>query len=171
MTAFPVQVCIKNNNHAEKLPQWIGKSFVFDSHAGSSSLSSQPFQNLPDWKLVGLVFPPARAGMGEQGRARVTAGKGFNRGPLCPALQKSKASSRNPCSSPPAPPVCGAGCGSFLFLLLLLPARTMCRAPAVLPRAGEPLPLPPWPGALPSPLRRPQTFLCSVRQWKYPQQD
>lgn len=86
---------------------------------------------------MGLVLPPARAGTGGQGRARVAAGECCNPAPLCPAKQKGKASCRNPSSSVPAPQVCGAGCGLFL---LLLPARTMRRAPAVLPGAGQPLP-------------------------------
>lgn len=91
---------------------------------------------------MGLVLPPARAGTGGQGRARVAAGECCNPAPLCPAKQKGKASCRNPSSSVAAPQVCGAGCGLFLLLLLLLPARTMRRAPAVLPGAGlEPAPL------------------------------
>lgn len=69
---------------------------------------------------MGLVLPPARAGTGGQGRARVAAGECCNPAPLCPAKQKGKASCRNPSSSVPAPQVCGAGCGLFL---LLLPAR------------------------------------------------
>lgn len=64
---------------------------------------------------MGLVFPPARAGMGGQGRAGVAAGEGCVPAPLCPAIQKGKASCRNP----PASQVCAAGCGLFLLLLLL----------------------------------------------------
>lgn len=84
------------------------------------------------------VWDSHQPGLAREGRAA----EGCNRGPLCPALQKSQASCRNPSSSLPTPQVCCAGRGLSLLLLLLLflPARPACQAPAVLPRAGEPLP-------------------------------